>query len=105
MKYADTLISKENAQYLSTFANTDEYFEVLDKDRVDAMTSDLLTLLVAEKTGKSPFDLDINQVMDVIWNSEYQQRLANAVEFPTEGQESIKDVIDNIIKCSRISGL
>ena len=39
----------------------------MDKDRVDAMTSDLLTLLVAEKTGKNPFDLDINQVMDVIW--------------------------------------
>ena len=105
MKYADTLVSGENAQYLGTFANVNEYFEVLDKDRVDAMISDLLTLLVAEKTGENPLELDINQVMDAIWNSEYQQRLANAVEFPTEGQESIKDVIDNIIKCSRKSGL
>lgn len=99
MKYASTPVSSENAQYLGTFANTSEYFEVLDKDRVDATTSDLLTLMVAEKTGENPLELSINQVMDAIWNSKYQQRLANAVESPTEGQESIKDVIDNIIKC------
>lgn len=99
MKYASTPVSSENAQYLGTFANTSEYFEVLDKDRIDATTSDLLTLMVAEKTGENPLELSINQVMDAIWNSKYQQRLANAVESPTEGQESIKDVIDNIIKC------
>ena len=98
MEYTAKPVHGDLSGYMATMGGINDYLEELGKERIDATVGDVLTLMVAGD-AQLALDLSLGQVMDAIWNSKYQDRLANAVEYPTEGKETISDVIDNIIKC------
>lgn len=99
--YQSKLITGEQAGYMNTLEGSNDYFDTLGKDTIDATTLDVLTIMVGKKLGTDPTEITLDKVRQEIWSSKYQSRLVNATELSDsqKANEAIDEVIDNIIKC------
>lgn len=86
---------------MNTLEGSNDYFDALGKDTIDATTLDVLTIMVGKKLGTDPTEITLDKVRQEIWSSKYQSRLVNAIELSDsqKANEAIDEVIDNIIKC------
>lgn len=99
--YSSKFVSGEQAGYITSLPNASDYFDTLGKDTVDATVFDALAIMVGQKLGIDPTELTLDKIMDVVWNSKYQDRLENAIAISDQNSanQAIDDIIDNIIKC------